>query len=469
MKTTDQSVSRSLQLPVVDPKAAGIDVGSEKLFVSIGGQPAKVFGTCQADLRKLRDYLVEQGVKSVVMEATGVYWICAYDVLAEAGLEVLVVNGAHVKNLPGRKSDMADAPWLSQLHAHGLLRGGFVPPQEIRELRDYVRLRGDWIEIGAAHVQHMQKALEQLNVKVHDVISSLTGVSGLRIVRAILAGERDPEKLAELCDAQILAKKRERLMRALESNWKSQHLFALRQAVEGWDFCQGQLTKCDAAMGQVLAQMAQRRPEVVEPESSEAKAGEPTGEPARAPAPPVKELRHNAPTGLTDLHRLLERICGGQDLAVLPAINDYTWLQFLSEVGSDLGAWPTEKQFNAWLGLAPGTAQSGKRRRRQRRYGGRAGQILRVAVRSMARAKQSWLGSFYRRLAATRGPATANKATARKLGQLIYWTLTKGLAYVEQGIQRYEENYRKQLRKRLARQARHLGLVLLPAELATAH
>ena len=262
MKDSSKSPTPSVQLPVLDPKAGGIDVGSEKMFVSIGGQPAKVFGTCQSDLWQMRDYLLEQQVKSLVMEATGVYWLCAYEILEEAGLGVLVVNGAHVKNLPGRKSDMQDAPWLSQLHAHGLLRGGFVPPEEIRRLRDYMRLRADWIEIGAAHVQHMQKAMERLNLKIHDVISSVTGVSGLRMIRAIIKGERDREKLAELCDGQILLKKREPLLKALESNWKEQHLFALRQAVEGWDFCQQQLVRCDEEIGKVLAQIAQTKPEV---------------------------------------------------------------------------------------------------------------------------------------------------------------------------------------------------------------
>jgi len=471
MKETSNSAhGGSVQLPVLDPKAGGIDVGSEKMFVSIGGQEPTVFGTCQADLVQMRDYLLVQGVKSVVMEATGVYWICAYEILEEAALKVLVVNGAHVKNLPGRKSDMKDAPWLSQLHAHGLLRGGFVPPEEIRQLRDYVRLRGDWIEMGAAHVQHMQKALERLNLKIHDVISSLTGVSGLRMIRAIVGGERDREKLANMCDGQILHQKRDSLLKALEGNWKAQHLFALGQALQGWDFCQKQLVHCDQEIGKVLEQMARSRPQVAAQEGKNPESDDPAASPGSKPAKTKqKELRHNAPTILGDLHQLLERICGGQDLAALPAINDYTWLQFLSEVGPDLSAWPTEKHFTAWLGLAPGTAQSGKRRRREKRYGGRAGQILRVAARSMARGKQSWLGSFYRRLAATRGPKTANKATARKLAQLIYWTLTKGLAYVEQGIKRYEENYRKQLQKRLERQARRLGMVLLPMDLAPAH
>ena len=188
-------------LPVLDPKAAGIDVGSQTLHVSVAGDTPQVFGTTTGQLHALRDWLKEQAVPSVAMEATGVYWLCAYEVLEQAELEVLVVNGKHVKNLPGRKTDLKDCQWIATLHAHGLLRSGFVPPEHIRRLQDYLRLRADHVTMAASHVQYLQKALERMNVKLHDVISSVVGVSGLKVIRAILAGQRDPLTLLSLCDS----------------------------------------------------------------------------------------------------------------------------------------------------------------------------------------------------------------------------------------------------------------------------
>lgn len=446
-----------MSLPIINPHAAGLDVGSEKIHASIAGAEARVFGTCTDDLHALRDCLKENGVTTVAMEATGIYWLSVYEVLEAAALEVVVVNGAHVKNLPGRKSDMKDAPWISTLHMHGLLRGGFVPPAEIRRLRDYQRQRADLITMGAAHVQHMQKALDRMNVKVHDVISSLIGVSGLKMVRAILDGERDPQRLAALCDPQILKKKKERLLKALAGNWQAEHLFALRQGLEGWEFYQRQIGACDQHIAQVLEQLASKPPG----------AGQQTSAPT-APPKAHKEARHNAPQQMTRLHQWLLESFGGTDLSALPSLSDYTVLQLLSEVGRDMGRWPTVKHFTAWLGLAPSSRQSGKRRRREVRHGGRAGQVFRVAARSLARAKNSWLGAFYRRLAAIKGGKAANKATARKVAELFYLALTKGMKYVEQGIQSYEARYLQQRLQRVQRQAKQLGLMVFSLSLPNA-
>src|SRR6266511_2205002 len=239
-------------LPVLDPTAAAIDVASEQLHVSIAGGPPKVFGTTTGELHSLRDYFLAQGVRSVAMEATGIYWLCPYEVLEKAGLEVVVVNGKYVKNLPGRKTDMKDCQWQATLHAHGLLKPGFVPPEHIRRLQDYLRLRTDHIVLAGSHEQHMQKALERMNLKIHDVISDLTGVSGLKMVEAILAGERNPVALIALCDAQIQKRKADRLRAALEGTWKPEHLFALRQAYELWQFYQTKIAECDQAIEEVL-------------------------------------------------------------------------------------------------------------------------------------------------------------------------------------------------------------------------
>ena len=242
-------------LPVLDATAAAIDVGSEQLYVSIAGGPPKVFDTTTGQLYALRDYLLEQGVRSVAMEATGIYWLCPYEVLEKAGLQVVVVNGKYVKNLPGRKTDMSDCQWQATLHAHGLLKPGFVPPEHIRRLQDYLRVRTDHISMAGSHEQHMQKALERMNLKIHDVISDLTGLSGLKMIEAILAGQRNPIALIALCDGQIQKNKAGRLRAALEGTWKAEHLFALRQAYELWQFYQKKIAECDQAIEAVLKEM----------------------------------------------------------------------------------------------------------------------------------------------------------------------------------------------------------------------
>jgi len=234
-----------LDLPIINPHAAGIDVGTEKLFVSVSGQEPKVYLTVTEDLRRLVEDLKGQGVETVAMEATGVYWINVHGMLEEAGLKVVVVNGAHCRNIPGRKTDMKDCQWLAVLHAHGLLSGGFVPPADIRRLRDYMRVRADLVTMASQHVQHMQKALDRLNVKIHVVISDITGVSGMKIIEAILAGDRAPETLVKLCDDQILKTKRAKMIEALRGLWRKEHLFALDLALESYKHYQRQLASCD--------------------------------------------------------------------------------------------------------------------------------------------------------------------------------------------------------------------------------
>ena len=442
-------------LQTINPHAAGIDVGSEQLYVAVVDGSVQVFEAFTESLHALRDHLLAAAVKTVAMEATGVYWIPVCDVLEAAGIEVCVVNGAHVKSLPGRKSDMEDCQWLAKLHSHGLLRGGFVPAPLIRRLRDYQRLRQDHVRMGSAHIQHMQKALDRMNVKIHDVLSNLTGMSGLAMVRAIIEGVRDPLLLLDLCDVQVVKRKREPLLKALRGNWQREHVFALQQALAGWEFYQQQIEQCDAETALVLQELAAAAP----PPAPPASPG-----PAAAPQPPLapaKRIHHNAPH-IGDLKTLLVRITGGHDLSALPALTDYTVLQLLSEIGTDMSRWPTVKHFTAWLGLAPSSRRSGKRRRREKRFRGRAAQILCVGARSLARSKSLALGGFYRRLRAIRGPQVANIATARKLAVLVYNTLVHGLDYVEQGLERYEATYRAQCMKRLERNARDFGLTLVP-------
>lgn len=431
-------------LPVLDPTAAAMDVGSEQLHVSIAGGAPKVFGTTTDQLRELRDYLLEQGVRSVAMEATGIYWLCPYEVLEKAGLQVVVVNGKYVKNLPGRKTDMKDCQWQATLHAHGLLKPGFVPPEHIRRLQDYLRVRTDHITMAGAHEQHMQKALDRMNLKIHEVISDLTGVSGLKMVEAILAGERNPVALLALCDPQIQKNKAGRLRAALEGNWKDEHLFALRQAYELWQFYQKKIAECDQAIEAVLRELA--GPE----------------DPKNPPPPTKKRGGVNAPQ-IAGLHSLLWRLCGGKDPTTLPGVADYVLLQLIGEVGTDLAKnWKHEKQFTAWLGLAPGSRQSGKRKGSQRRSRNRAGRLFCVIARSVGRSVDKALGGFYRRLKGRRGGLVANLALARKLAELFWRLMVHGKAYVEHGLKKYEEKVAQTEQRLLQKLARKYNLILQP-------
>lgn len=431
-------------LPVLDARAAFVDVGSEQMHASIAGGAPEVFGTVTSQLHALRDWLLAQGVRSVAMEATGVYWLPLYSVLEAAGLEVLMVNGRQTRNLPGRKTDMQDCQWGATLHAHGLLRAGFVPPADIRRLQDYLRLRADHISSAATHVQHMQKALERMNVKLHDVISSLTGVSGLAVVRALLDGERDPERLLGLCDLRIRRDKAQRIKESLRGTWQVEHLFALRQALQSWEHYQRQIAECD------------RQVEVLLREHND--AGQP---PAPTNLGPRKRPGVNAPD-IANLRGILAQMCQGRDLTMLPAHTEYSVLQIISEVGADLTKWGTEKHFTAWMGLAPGSHHSGKHKGSVKRQRNRAGRMFCVLARSLARSKDLALGGFYRRMAARRGGLIANIALARKLAVLFWRVMVKGMDYVEHGLAQYEAKVLWTKQRALRRLARQLGQQLVP-------
>ncbi len=435
-----------LELPILNPHAAGVDVGSEKFFVSVAGQPPRVFLTVTRQMEAVAEHLKAQGVSTVAMEATGVYWINLHGVLEAAGLEVVVVNGAHCRNFPGRKSDLRDCEWLAVLHAHGLLSGGFVPPAQIRRLRDYMRLRADLVSLAAQHVQHMQKALDRLNVKIHVVISDITGASGMKIIKAILAGQRTPEQLVELCEPQLLKTKQASMLEALHGLWRQEHLFALRLALESYEAYQQQIAQCDEQIAEVLRELSgdQKTPELGEP----------------------KELRHNA-LQVEGLQRQMAQIFG-KDLTKLPCLNESTAALLLAEIGRDMSRWKDWRHFGSWLALAPCSAQSGRKRKRVKRYLTRAGHILCRAVQCMALGKHTWLASFYRRIRAKRGAKVAIKATAYKLAKLVFLVLTRGWEYVEQGIAKYEERVRLMRFKSLQKLAKEFNFVVVPKAKAKA-
>ncbi len=436
--------------PTAARRAAGIDVGSEQLFVAVAAGPVRVFSTFTTALIQIKEHLLAQQVTTVAMEATGVYWVPIFEVLEEAGLEVYVVNAAQARNLPARKTDMKDCQWLAELHSKQMLNSGFIPSAAIRELRDYTRLRQDHIQMATPHILHMQKALDQMNLKIHEVLSDLTGASGQRLVQAILGGERQPERLVELCDVLVLKNKRSQMIEALQGRWKESQLFALRQAYENWGHYQKQIAACDQQMGRVLERLAAQQPVKLTP------AGTTTR----------KRLHKNAPA-VKNLGALLLTLTGGHDLTQLPCLTNYSILQLLAEVGTDMTRWPDAKRFTAWLGLAPGSRQSGKTKKSQPRFRGKAGKLFCVVAQSLAQSKYLALGGFYRRIRGRHGGQVANIAAARKLAVLFYNTLRHGWNYVEQGLLEYEKKYKEQYLKRLKATAKRFGMQLIPEPAAS--
>jgi transposase len=434
------------ELKKLNQKAAGIDIGSEKIFISVEGEEeVRSFETFTDSLKEASKYLKEHEVKSVAMEATGVYWIPLYEILEESGIMVNLVNGYHVKNVPGRKTDVQDCQWIQQLHSYGLLKGSFIPEEKIRELRSYVRQRGDYIEMGASHIQHMQKALDQMNIKLHNVISQIVGVSGLRIIRAIISGERDVNKLVMMCDTQILKKKEAEVKRSLMGNYKREHIFLLKQSLECWEFYQNKIQECDSEIAEILKEIS------ADKEDKDYGKG-------------TKTIKHHKPN-ISDLHNLMMKITEGKDATVLPGITDLTLMRLISEVGTDMSNWKTEKHFTSWIGVAPNSHRSGKGfKKKKGKKKTKVGQIFRECAQSIARSKYLALGGFYRRIKSRSGAKVAIVATARKLAELFYRFMRYGRDYIEYGLKSYEEKYRERILKNLKTKAKILGYEVIPTK-----
>jgi transposase len=424
--------------------AAGIDIGSRKVFVGLENGPVRSFETFTSDLVALRDYLQENKVSTVAMEATGVYWYVLYDILLDAGLDVWLVDGRQTRQLPGRKTDVKDCQWIQQLHSYGLLNRCYVSEGLLKELRSYQRLREDHLRSAAMHVQHMQKALIEMNIRLPEVLSQVHGVSGMALITAILAGERDPHQLVSLCHKSIREKKGEELLKALEGHYTSQGLFALDQAYKGYQFYQGQIFDCDRQIDSTLQKI--NRDKTLPPGTNGGKR---------------KAIRHNKPhiNGLGD-HLL--KIFGGRDATKLPGFTDYNWLQLYSEVGADLSKWPSEKHFTSWLGLSPGQDRSGKKNKSKSKGKPTVGQIFKQMAHGLLNSKYIGWGAFARRLRGRKGPAIAIKATARKLA-VQYWRLiVKGADFVEKGLEVYEAILKEQKKRRLEKLAFELNMELVP-------
>jgi transposase len=416
----------------INPYAAGIDIGCRSHFVAVPEgsceKPVREFSSFTDDLQQMADWLLDCGVTSVVMESTGVYWIPVFEILESRGLEVRLVNARHVKNVPGRKSDVLDCQWLQRLHSYGLLEGAFRPAEHVCTLRAYVRQRMNLVRYAASHIQHMQKALAQMNLQLANVVSDITGATGMRIIRAILDGQRDPLVLAGLRDRRC-KNSESTIARSLHGNFRPEHLFSLKQAVDLYEFYQGQIAECDR---QILDQLA----------GFDAADGS-------GKAPP------------DSLEEALVRI-SGVDLTRIDGIDTNITLKIISEIGTDMSRWKTAKHFASWLGLCPGTKISGGKplSTKSKRVINRAATALRLAAQSLLRSKSA-LGAYLRRQRARLGAPKAITATAHKLARLVYSMLKHGSAYVDVGQKHYEERYRSRVIQNLKRKAQDLGYELV--------
>ena len=434
-------------LEIVHPDAAGIDVGGSEHWVAIrpdrDPEPVRRFGCFTADLREMACWLVEKGVRSVAMQSTGVYWMPVFEILEQQGLEVYLVNAQHTKNVPGRKSDIQECQWLLKLHAFGLLNNSFQPNDEIRIARTLWRHRGNLVAEASSVVQRMQKVLTERNVQLSNVLSDISGVSGMKIIKAILDRVRDPWELAALVEPGVKATP-EDIVKSLEGNWREELLFLLRQHVEFYQIYQNKIRACDLQLRKHLQSLGSKLDLQAQP---------------LGPRPKGKKLSRNAPT--FDLRTELYRITG-IDWSQINGIDVLTAQTVISEAGADLSAFPSEKQFASWLGLCPTNQQSGKKilNRRTRKVVNRATVAFRNAAMTLLRS-QSYLGAQYRRLRTRLGAPKAITAMARKLACLFYRLLKHGQQYVDQGIEYYETRYREQQIRSLAKRAQKLGLQLV--------
>jgi len=449
MRETLMARKRKKQrLEVVHPRCAGIDVGSREHWVAVDPEstenPVQRFTTFSDDLYRLADWLQSLQVEVVAMEATGVYWIPLYEVLDARGFQVHLVNSRATRQVSGRKSDVLDCQWIWQLMSHGLLSGAFRPADAVCSLRSFVRQRAGKVQEQSRCIAHMQKALTQMNVQLDNVVSDLTGKTGTAILRAIVAGERDPHTLAKLRDRRLRADE-ETVARSLHGNWREEHLFALAQALDHYDFLSEQIVACDQAIALALTALPSL-----------------SAEPASEPQKPLRNA-HRTATQQKQLHQALHVVMG-VDLCAIPTIGIETALVLASEIGPDLSRFPTPAHFCSWLALAPPTHISGGKPvpGRKPKIFNRAGQAIRQAA-SNARRSNSFIGASHRARLARMDSAKAIKATAHQLARLIYSMLTNGQAYVERGMEAFEAQSKDRQLRSLQRKAHKLGLSLTAA------
>ncbi len=432
-------------LEQINLNAAGADIGAEEIYVAVpvgrDEESVRAFGTFTADLHQIAHWLQRCGIETVAMEATGVYWIPLYEVLESLGFEVNLVNARHIKNVSGRKTDVVDCQWIQQLHTYGLLAPSFRPPEHICSLRSLVRHRDMLLRYRAAHIQHMQKALELMNLKLTNVLSDITGVTGMKIIRAIVAGERSPEVLARYRDRRC-AKSESEIIKSLQGHYKQEHLFALQQALELFDFYTQQIQACDAQLEALYAQF------------------DPPDQPASPP--PAQKRKHSKNHPDFDLAHSLYRMTG-VDLTQVDGLDALSVQTILTEIGTDMSKWPTVKHFTSWLGLCPNNKVTGgkvKQRSREKTKN-RANLAFRRGAQSLARS-QTALGAFYRRIRAKHGGPKAVIATAHKLARIVYFMLKRREPYQDLGADYYDQQYQDRVVRQLTYRAAKLGFRLEP-------
>jgi len=425
-------------LEQINLHAAGIDIGSKSHFVAVPPgaceQPVREFSSFTDDLYQMADWLVSCGVTTVVMESTGVYWIPVFEILENHKLEVKLVNARHVKNVPGRKSDVLDCQWLQRLHTYGLLEGAFRPVEQICTLRAYVRQRMNLVRYAASHIQHIQKALLQMNLHLSNVVSDITGMTGMRIINAILDGKRDPKALARMRDRRCKHNE-ETIARSLLGNYRPEHLFSLKQAVDLYGFYQSQIADCDKRILEQLATF----------DAAESTEDGPT------------------PKLPCSVEEALMRM-SGVDLTKIDGISTNTALKIIAEIGIDMSRWKTAKHFASWLDLCPGAKISGGKvlSSKTKQVANRAATAFRMAAFTLFNSKSA-IGAYLRKQRARMGAPKAITATAHKLARLVYSMLKYGTAYVDAGQEYYEERYRSRVLQNLKRKAQELGFELVEA------
>ncbi|MBW6508237.1 MAG: IS110 family transposase [Desulfuromonadales bacterium] len=441
MKQKKPSRKRTAKFPKhlqqLNHHAAGIDVGSRSHFVAVpegaDDQPVREFSTFTDDLERLAQWLISCNVTTVAMESTGIYWIPVFEILELYGLDVRLVNARHVKNVPGRKSDVLDCQWLQQLHTYGLLRGAFRPVDQVCTLRAYVRQRATLVRNASSYIQRMQKALSQMNLQLHNVVTDITGVTGMKIISAILAGERNPKTLAAMRDKRC-KNNQETIARSLHGNYRSEHLFSLQQAVELYEFYQQKIADCDQ---QILDQLN------------------------ACDASDDNDLNNSPPRSMEEA---LQRM-SGVDLSSINGISTNTALKIIAEIGIDMSRWKSAKHFASWLGLCPGSKISGGKvlSSATKPVANRAAAALRMAAMTLFNSKSA-MGAYLRRQRSRLGAPKAITATAHKLARLIYNMLKNGTDFVDVGQEQYEERYRSRVLQNLKRKAQELGYQLVSVE-----
>lgn len=432
---------------IMHPNAAGIDIASQMHYVAVPKDrdeaPVRKFGSFTEDLHEMARWLQSCSIDTVAMESTGVYWVQPYLVLEEYGFDVFLVNARHIKNVSGRKSDVKDCQWIQQLHSYGLLNKSFQPEDKVRELRTYVRQRKNLTCGYSSQIQIMQKAFDQMNIKLHNVISDITGKSGMLMIGAILNGERDAHVLADLADSRIKASK-EDIEKSLQGIWRQDNLFELKQAYEIYNFFVDKIVDCDKQIENVLKQIADQSPEPPKNSSRKIARGK-------------NRFNFNA----SDYFNIIT----GIDLTEIFGISEQSVAEIISETGTNMTKWATDKHFTSWLNLAPNTRTSGGKRLKSKsvKKKNKAGQAFLMAASSL-KASNNWLGEFYRRIKAKSGSPVAIKATARKIATIFYKMLKEKVAFTPLPILEYNQHFKERKLKYINKQATNYGFKLVPLE-----